>query len=67
MNRNEWNNTATERNAKAEQWGAAIAILWFLTLFVLLPLAIFFPPILFLVGAGIIFLISKKIEARKNR
>ena len=61
-----FNNKHQEENAKAEQIGAAIAIVWFLTLFVLLPLAILFPPVLILVGAGIIWAINRMVQNRKK-
>jgi hypothetical protein len=61
------NNNHQEENAKAEQWGAAIAILWFLGLFIMLPIVILFPPAgLFFIAIGFWIYATRK-KNLKNR
>ena len=62
---NQFNNKYQEENAKAEQMGAGIAILWFLILFICLPIAILFPPSIFLMIAAVIWIIVKRQNNRK--
>ena len=66
MNKNEWNKTATEQNAKAEQTGMAIALIWFFSLFILLPLAIMFPPIIFVIIGGLIWVFMRMKNNNKK-
>lgn len=48
-----------QENAKAEQIGAAIAILWFIVFFITLPLVILFPPLIIPIVFGIIWVIKR--------
>lgn len=63
MNKDEWNKTSTEQNAKAEQMGAAIAVLWFIAFFIALPLCILFPPLIVPIVLGIVWVV---MTYRKN-
>jgi Mn2+/Fe2+ NRAMP family transporter len=63
MNKEEWNKTSTEQNAKAEQIGMGIAIIWFVGFFIALPLCILFPPLIVPIVLGIIWVI---MTYRKN-
>lgn len=65
MNKEEWNKTATEQNAKAEQIGMAIAIAWFIGLFIALPLCILFPPLIVPIVAGIVWVIYRLNKTKK--
>ena len=60
-----FNNDHQEENAKAEQIGAAIAIFWFIIFFICLPIAILFPPSIFLMIAAICWIIVKRQSNRK--
>ena len=63
MNREDWDKTYTERNAKAEMWGAGIAGIFFLFPIILI-LGIWNPNILFFIPLLSIWIIWKR---RNNR
>ena len=67
MNKDEWNKTATEQNAKAEQMGMAIAILWFVGLFIALPLVILFPPLIIPIVFFVIWVIVRLNQTKKKK
>ena len=64
MNKDEWDKSYTERNAKAEMWGGALA--W---IFILVPvfavLALLNPKILILMPMLIILIIMKRKANKK--
>lgn len=64
MNKDEWDNTYTERNAKAEMWGAVFAGFFFLIPCFLI-LAIWNPKTLFAIPILVLWLINKRITRIK--
>ena len=64
MNREEWDNTYSERNAKAEMWGAGIAGLFFLIV-LLLILSLWNPMVLYFIPLAILWVIQKRRNNRK--
>jgi hypothetical protein len=65
MKREEWENTATEQNAKAEQWGAFIAGFWFFSL-VIFVLALWNPYVLFAIPLMVNWLYWKRKTVKKS-
>jgi|LakMenEpi03Aug12_release.lakeMendotaPanAssembly.Ray.scaffolds.fasta_scaffold5915363_1 hypothetical protein len=64
MNKDEWEKSYTERNAKAEMWGSGLAVL-----FVLIPvfafLSLWNPKILIAIPMLIIWIIVKRKSKQK--
>lgn len=65
MNRDEWDKTYTEMNAKAEVWGAGIAVFFFFIVPVFLLLALWNPNVLFLLPLAILWILQKRKSNRK--
>ena len=66
MNRDEWDKTYTEQNAKAEMFGAYIAGLLMLVP-VLGLLALWYPKVLYAVPLLIILIMQKRPSSKKKR
>ena len=64
MKKDDWDKTYTERNAKAEMWGAGFAGIFFLIPCFLI-LAIWNPNILFAIPLLFLWLINKRITRNK--
>lgn len=56
-----------QENAKAEQTGAAIAILWFIAFFIGLPLVILFPPLIVPIIAGVIWVFYRLNQTKTKK
>lgn len=67
MNREEWNNTASEQNAKAEQLGAALGCLWFVAVFLCIPIIILFPPSFFIFVGIAVWVVYRMQQTKQKR
>lgn len=65
MNKDEWDKSYTERNAKAEMWGGALAGMIFILVPVFAVLALLNPKILILMPMLIIWIIMKRKASKK--
>lgn len=61
------NNNHQEENAKAEQIGAGIGCLWFIALFVCIPLIIVWPPSFFLMVGAAVWIVYRMQQTKSNR
>ena len=65
MNKDEWDKSYTERNAKAEMWGAGFAGIFFL-IFCFLILATWNPYTLFAIPLFVLWILNKRKTRKKT-
>jgi len=67
VNRDEWDKSYTERNAKAEMWGASIAGIFFFIVPLFLILSIWNPYFLFFIPLSVLWVLIKRNQNKNKK
>lgn len=67
MNKDEWDRTYTESNAKAEMWGASIAGILFLIIPLFLILSFWNPYFLFFIPLLVLWVLNKRSQNKHKK
>ncbi len=67
MDKDNWDKSYTERNAKAEMWGAGIAGIFFLIVPLFLILSILNPYFLFFIPLSVFWVLVKRNQNKNQR